>query len=341
MAEPPTVIDLSKDNQASHQAPDTTLRKLIAIDQDFAEDLAHQAVGEIEKLWPDLKAERFASQDIVELSTTLRTAKINLEFRMLRALLVIWKDHLMKRPGLSSQEMIEIAVVINRLVPLQLGPAKKQSSAADFTNASEVDGSQDQSCTTDHYLEQYDAVWPDVLYDIFHQRWLDDDDYVKGREECRSLWPDLEEELVPTVKQLKMMARDLCAAHFPGLEFRLLRAFVVGWMFDPSERLIVADGKRASKIRKMALAQMGPKNMVIHNDGIVSILRKKVDKDYDTAEDSDLDDEERDQAKRHKLVTETLYPRNRPTLEKKRESEARAHDDSAHRGQQVREGAEH
>lgn len=48
MADPPTIIDLSKDNQASHQALDTTLRKLIAINQDFAENLAHQAVGEIE-----------------------------------------------------------------------------------------------------------------------------------------------------------------------------------------------------------------------------------------------------------------------------------------------------
>ncbi|KAG9520186.1 hypothetical protein KCU79_g23545, partial [Aureobasidium melanogenum] len=102
MAQPPTVIDLSKDDQATRQASNATLHKLIAIGQDFAEDLALQTLGEIEKLWPDLKAERFASQDIVDLSTTLRTGKINLESRMLRAFLVLWKDNLKYRQDMSA-----------------------------------------------------------------------------------------------------------------------------------------------------------------------------------------------------------------------------------------------
>ncbi|KAG9676510.1 hypothetical protein KCU99_g2694, partial [Aureobasidium melanogenum] len=280
MAQPPTVIDLSKDDQATRQASNATLHKLIAIDQDFAENLALQALGEIEKLWPDLKAERFTSQDIVDLSTTLRTGKINLEFRMLRAFLVLWKDNLKYRQDMSSQQLIDLAVSLHSLVPRQLGPAEKQSSAANGPNASQIDGSQVQSHTTDHYLQQYHAVWPDVLFAIFHREELDDTEYVEGPGECRSLWPDLEDELIPTVKQLKMMARDMRAAR-SGFEFGLLRAFVVGWMSDPPERLIVADGKRTNKIRKMALAQMGPENMVTHNDGTVTVLRKIGESDND------------------------------------------------------------
>ncbi|KAG9747955.1 hypothetical protein KCU71_g16084, partial [Aureobasidium melanogenum] len=134
-----------------------------------------------------------------------------------------------------------------------LGPAEKQSSAANGPNASQIDGSQVQSHKTDHYLQQYHAVWPDVLFAIFHREELDDTEYVKGPKECRSLWPDLEDELIPTVKQLKMMARDVRAAR-SDFEFGLLCAFVVGWMSDPPERLIVANGKRTNKIRKMALA---------------------------------------------------------------------------------------
>lgn len=131
------------------------------------------------------------------------------------------------------------------------------------------------------------------------------------------MWPDLEDELIPTVKQLKMMARDMRAAR-SGFEFGLLRAFVVGWMSDPPERLIVADGKRTNKIRKMALAQMGPENMVTHNDGTVTVLRKIGESDNDPVEDPDLNDEEREQAKRHRLVTEVLYPRNRPVPSKQK-----------------------
>ena len=48
MAQPPTVTGLSNDDQTSRQAPDATIRKLIAIDQDFAKDLALEAVREIE-----------------------------------------------------------------------------------------------------------------------------------------------------------------------------------------------------------------------------------------------------------------------------------------------------
>jgi hypothetical protein len=48
MTEPPTVIDPGTDGQPSHQAPNNNLRKLIAIDQDFAKDLALEAVREIE-----------------------------------------------------------------------------------------------------------------------------------------------------------------------------------------------------------------------------------------------------------------------------------------------------
>ncbi|KAH0154147.1 hypothetical protein KCU67_g9178, partial [Aureobasidium melanogenum] len=128
MAEPPTVIDPGTDDQTSHQVPNNNLRKLIAIDQGFAKDLALEAVREIEKLWPDLIVERFASQDIIDLWNALRTGKVLLESRMLRSFLVLWKDKIGNRRRMSSQYLIDLAASIHGLVSRQLGPAGKQSS---------------------------------------------------------------------------------------------------------------------------------------------------------------------------------------------------------------------
>lgn len=61
---------------------------------------------------------------------------------MLRAFLVLWKDNLKYRQDMSSQQLIDLAVSLHSLVPRQLGPAEKQSSAANGPNASQIDGSQ-------------------------------------------------------------------------------------------------------------------------------------------------------------------------------------------------------
>jgi hypothetical protein len=95
-------------------------------------------------LWPDLIAERFASQDIIDLSNALRTGKVLLEPRMLRSFLVLWKDKIGNRRSMSSQQLIDLAASIHGLVSRQLGPAGKQSSAdamiaADTLHASRVD----------------------------------------------------------------------------------------------------------------------------------------------------------------------------------------------------------
>lgn len=131
------------------------------------------------------------------------------------------------------------------------------------------------------------------------------------------MWPDLEDKLIPTAQQLKTMGGAIRAAHI-YLELRLLRAFVVCWMTDLPEHSNFEERDRAERIYKMTLAQMGPKNMVMHNDGGITILRREDEQNYNSAEDSELEDEEREKARRHRLVTEDLYPRNRPAPEKKR-----------------------
>ncbi|KAG9742974.1 hypothetical protein KCU73_g8530, partial [Aureobasidium melanogenum] len=326
MAEPPTVIDPGTDDQPSHQAPNNNLRKLIAIDQDFAKDLALEAVREIEMLWPDLIAERFASQDIIDLSNALRTGKVLLEPRMLRSFLVLWKDKIGNRRSMSSQQLIDLAASIHGLVSRQLGPAGKQSSAdamiaADTLHASRVDDVPYRSYTGGYYLDHFEEKWPPTLFKIFNweEGYAYSKNYQEGIKECQSLWPDLEERYIPTVQQLKLMAREIREARL-GLEFRLLRPFMVCWMQNPPHdpENFVVGGHLAKCVRGVALAQAGPKNMVTHDDGSITILRREDEEYYNPEEDSDLEEEEKEQAKRDRLATEGRYPRNRPAPGKKR-----------------------
>jgi hypothetical protein len=85
---------------------------------------------------------------------------------------------------------------------------------------------------------------------------------------------------------------------------------------DPEN--FVVGGHLAKCVRGVALAQAGPKNMVTHDDGSITILRKEDEEYYNLEEDSDLEEEEREQAKRDRLVTEDRYPRNRSAPGKKR-----------------------
>ncbi|KAH0358337.1 hypothetical protein KCU83_g575, partial [Aureobasidium melanogenum] len=107
-----------------------------------------------------------------------------------------------------------------------------------------------------------------------------------------------------------MMARDIRTARF-DLEFRLLRAFVVCWMTDPRQNYPFDHPERAEKMRKMALAQTGPENLITQDTGFITVLRKEGDEDYNPDEDLGLEAKEREQVKRHRLVTEVLYPRQR------------------------------
>ncbi|KAG9838478.1 hypothetical protein KCU77_g10951, partial [Aureobasidium melanogenum] len=326
MAGPPTVIDLSKDDQATRQASNATLHKLIAIDQDLAKDLALEAVREIEKLWPDLIAERFASQDMLDLSKALRAGKILLEPRMLRSFLVLWKDRIGNRKSMSSQQLIDLAASIHGLVSRQLGPAGKKSSsdamvAADALNASRVDDVPYRSYTGGYYLDHFEETWPPTLFKIFNweEGYACGNDYQEGLKECQSLWPDLEERYIPTVQQLKLMAREIREAR-SGLEFRFLRPFMVCWMLNPPHdpENFVVSGHLVKWVRGVALTQAGLKNMVTHDDGSITLLRREDEEYYNPEKDSDLEEEEKEQAKRDRLVTEGRYPRNRSAPGKKR-----------------------
>ncbi|KAG9964101.1 hypothetical protein KCU61_g3149, partial [Aureobasidium melanogenum] len=280
MAEPPTVIDLSKDDTNSHQA---NLRKLITVDQDFAEDLAIEAVREIEKLWPDLKAERFASQDILDLATALRTGKVLLEFRMLRAFLVLWKHSVSPHDVVSLEDLTDLVEAIYDLSSRQLGPVEKQNSAAalvvsDITYASKTDDVPNRVYTAGYSIRHSHIGYPTELCKIFtgNEEDLSDCsiDFQEGSEEIRTLWPDLEDKLVPKAAALRIMAFDICAARF-DLSFRLLRAYVVCWMSGAFNNPSLVAGQRAKEIRNMALALVGPKNMVTHDNGGVTVLREQ------------------------------------------------------------------
>lgn len=132
------------------------------------------------------------------------------------------------------------------------------------------------------------------------------------------MWPDLDEKLISKGTDLIDMAISIYHAEI-DLELRLLRPFVVCWM--TGARFTAdrdSDGARAIEIRDMVLAQMGPADMVTHNNGGVTILRGEGEQDYNPEDDSDLDEEQREQASKHRLVTEVLYPRNRPAPPKKK-----------------------
>lgn len=144
--------------------------------------------------------------------------------------------------------------------------------------------------------------------------------------QIQKLWPDLDGEFIPKVKHLKMMARDLCRAGF-DLEVRLWRPFVVCWMANRPSIYNAPNGKRAERARKMALALLGPGDMVTHDDGGITILRKEGEQDYNPAEDPNLDEEKREQARRHRLVTEVLYPRHRAALSQRTSRKRKAEEE--------------
>ncbi|KAG9561635.1 hypothetical protein KCU71_g10444, partial [Aureobasidium melanogenum] len=217
---------------------------------------------------PTSKKERFASQDVLDLANALRTGKVLLEFRMLRAFLVLWKDKIEGRHKMSHQQLANLAASIHDLSSRQLGPVEEKSSADTIAD--------DKSYTKGYYLERYSVGWPSTLYDIFNRKEGGDIDFEKGPTECRNMWPDLEDELIPTVEQLKMMARDIRTARF-DLEFRLLRAFVACWMTNPRQNYPFDHPERAEKMRKMALAQTGPENLITQDTGFITILRKEGD----------------------------------------------------------------
>ncbi|KAG9687585.1 hypothetical protein KCU95_g4478, partial [Aureobasidium melanogenum] len=286
MAEPLTVIDLSQDGINNQQAPNNALRNLIAIDQDFAEDLAIEVVREIEKLWPDLKAERFASQDIVDLSNALRTGEVLLEFRMLRAFLVLWKHGVNSLDLVSLEDLTNLAEAIYNLISRQLGPIEKQNSAAalvapDVSNASKTDDVLNRVYTTGYSIEHSHIDYPATLYHIFMRSTsavsILDIEYENGPEECQTLWPYLEQRFIPNAATLGIMAEGISAARF-DLSFRLWRAYVVCWMTSAYNNPFMLLGERAKLIRIMALNIAGPENMVIHNSGGVTVLRKEGEK---------------------------------------------------------------
>lgn len=63
------------------------------------------------------------------MATALRTARVSLEYRMLRAFLVACKDQIKKRNNMSSKELAELAESLHGLIARQLGPVEEKSSA--------------------------------------------------------------------------------------------------------------------------------------------------------------------------------------------------------------------
>lgn len=173
----------------------------------------HQA-NITKKKWPDLKAERFASQDITDLSNALRTGNVLLEFRILRPFLVAWKDKIKNRDDISPEELTNLAASLCALNSRQLGPVEKQvqidSTVADNAHkASEVDNGPyvryfffrivvwsfkaltsllQRLYTGGYYLDHFEQNWPSTLSDVFHyqQGWyLEEIDFEEGPEKCR------------------------------------------------------------------------------------------------------------------------------------------------------------
>lgn len=130
------------------------------------------------------------------------------------------------------------------------------------------------------------------------------------------MWPDLRDEFIPSPEDLRRMAEDIWAAEL-RIEPRLQRGFIVYWMTAYDLRS-GRPGEGAKRIRDMVLGQMGPENMVTHDDGCVTLLRMEDEENYNSEEDSDLEEEDREQAKRDRLVTEVRYPRNRPAPKKRK-----------------------